>query len=58
MGTEAQVNRSRGLDGELEDLRPGRARSFAHNLGMPPSAPAGHVMSAGSPSHREKSVTP
>jgi hypothetical protein len=27
MGTEAQVNRSRGLDGELEDLRPGRARS-------------------------------
>ena len=34
MGTEAQVNRSRGPDGESEDSRPGRPRSFTHNSGM------------------------
>ena len=31
---EAQINCSRGLDGESEDLRPGRLRSFTHNFGM------------------------
>ena len=31
---EAQINRSQGLDGESEDLRPGRPRSFTHNFGM------------------------
>jgi hypothetical protein len=34
MATEAQINRSRGWDGESEDSRPGRPRSFAHNFGM------------------------
>jgi hypothetical protein len=34
MGTEAHVNRWQGLDGESEDLRPGRPRSFTHNFGM------------------------
>jgi hypothetical protein len=31
---EAQNNRSRGLEDESEDSRPGRPRSFAHNFGM------------------------
>jgi hypothetical protein len=31
---EAQINRSQGLDGESEDLRPGRPRSFTHHFGM------------------------
>jgi len=34
MGTEAQINGSQGLDGESEDLWPGRPRSFTHNFGM------------------------
>ena len=34
MGKEAQVNRSRGLDGESKDSRQGRPRPFAHHFGM------------------------
>jgi len=35
-GKEAQINRSQGLDGESEDLRPGRPRSITQNLGVLP----------------------
>jgi len=37
MGTEAQTNLSQGLDGESEDSRPGRPRSFTHPFRTRPS---------------------
>jgi hypothetical protein len=38
MGTEAQVNRSQGLDGDLEESRNGRPHSVIHDHGMPRQA--------------------